>query len=362
MSQGQITEILPFDHEHPFPGDMRMQRATLVLRDAISAYIRWEGMTVYVLQNTVTYQLVGGILNANWVSLATASSPQAYNLEQVLTTGAVADRPITVSIVYSTSVQLTRLSATNAPCGAFSMTYPADTNSYSYYSMSKGAIVSWNTGIDTFGRYFLGIGGGLNNVGDNTSSSKLFLLDQTGQATFFQGVTAPNGSFTVQLTAPIGAFSTQVTSPLGVFATSVVSSAGTFSNLLTTAQANVALLNATAIEMSGTNYSFADSDSYAVLGIGIGTRAGYLGNIPRQQVLVGAAGTTPPTSGTYRAGDFYIVTRGAIYIMDHLGNWNSFCNCGSTTTAPTSTASSSSSSPSSSSSSSSISSNSSPQT
>lgn len=52
--------------------------ATIVDRDAIPAYLRQEGMYVYVVATAQTFQLVGGILNANWVLVSSgASSLQA---------------------------------------------------------------------------------------------------------------------------------------------------------------------------------------------------------------------------------------------------------------------------------------------
>ena len=47
---------------------------TLVDRDAIPSTLRAEGMTCYVQATLLTYQLVGGILNANWVTASATSS------------------------------------------------------------------------------------------------------------------------------------------------------------------------------------------------------------------------------------------------------------------------------------------------
>lgn len=44
--------------------------ATLVDRDAITTERRVEGMTCYVTATVTTYQLQGGITNANWVALS----------------------------------------------------------------------------------------------------------------------------------------------------------------------------------------------------------------------------------------------------------------------------------------------------
>jgi len=47
---------------------------TLVDRDAIPSTLRAEGMTCYVQATLLTYQLVGGILNANWTTASATSS------------------------------------------------------------------------------------------------------------------------------------------------------------------------------------------------------------------------------------------------------------------------------------------------
>lgn len=46
--------------------------ANLTARDAITTQRRREGMMVYVTSNQTTYQLVGGILNANWQIFASS--------------------------------------------------------------------------------------------------------------------------------------------------------------------------------------------------------------------------------------------------------------------------------------------------
>ena len=55
--------------------------ATLVDRDAIPSYLRQEGMYVYVVATAQTFQLIGGILNANWVlvSSGTPTLQAAYD-------------------------------------------------------------------------------------------------------------------------------------------------------------------------------------------------------------------------------------------------------------------------------------------
>lgn len=65
-----ITKTEPDDPQYPFPQDLRMQRDTVVERDAIPMYIRWEGMQCYVVQEATIYYLKGGVDNSNWQVLA----------------------------------------------------------------------------------------------------------------------------------------------------------------------------------------------------------------------------------------------------------------------------------------------------
>jgi len=48
--------------------------ADLTARDAITTERRTEGMMAYVISNQTVYQLVGGILNANWQVFGGGSS------------------------------------------------------------------------------------------------------------------------------------------------------------------------------------------------------------------------------------------------------------------------------------------------
>lgn len=60
-----------FTEQAPLPLDSRQQVADTTARDAISAGVRWEGMEVYCLADTKTYQLKGGITNPDWVEFGT---------------------------------------------------------------------------------------------------------------------------------------------------------------------------------------------------------------------------------------------------------------------------------------------------
>lgn len=55
-----------FTRNAPVPIDDISVVADLTARDAIPAGVRYEGMPVFVISEGANYQLVGGILNANW--------------------------------------------------------------------------------------------------------------------------------------------------------------------------------------------------------------------------------------------------------------------------------------------------------
>ena len=56
-----------FDVNAALPLDSRMVVADLTARDAIVAGRRFQGMCVYVIADTLTYQLKTGVLNTDWV-------------------------------------------------------------------------------------------------------------------------------------------------------------------------------------------------------------------------------------------------------------------------------------------------------
>ena len=58
--------------------------ALLVDRDAITTDRRREGMLCYVAEDQTTYQLVGGILNANWVAFTGGALPSPIVARQIL--------------------------------------------------------------------------------------------------------------------------------------------------------------------------------------------------------------------------------------------------------------------------------------
>lgn len=58
-----------FSRKFGFPIETDRQVDTITLRNSIPSGIRWEGMLVYVVQDAITYQLKGGILDSNWEAI-----------------------------------------------------------------------------------------------------------------------------------------------------------------------------------------------------------------------------------------------------------------------------------------------------
>ena len=62
-----ITLGSNFDVQTALPLDARESVADETARDALSSLVRYAGMTVYLVAEELTYQLVGGITNGHWV-------------------------------------------------------------------------------------------------------------------------------------------------------------------------------------------------------------------------------------------------------------------------------------------------------
>ncbi len=82
MAIGQYTAT-PFNHQHPFPPDLRMKFPSLNDRDSLSPVIRWEGMIVYVDDQQKHYKLIGGTDNANWKEFQTFDAENYYTKTEV---------------------------------------------------------------------------------------------------------------------------------------------------------------------------------------------------------------------------------------------------------------------------------------
>jgi hypothetical protein len=74
-----------FDIGVAAPIDSRSVKATTVERDAIPTGVRFDGLAVYVVQDSITYQLQGGTTNNDWVEIAGGSvgAEYLYNLLDV---------------------------------------------------------------------------------------------------------------------------------------------------------------------------------------------------------------------------------------------------------------------------------------
>lgn len=63
-----------FDEQASLPLDSREVQLNLTNRDAIPSSVRYEGMTVYVIGDKMTYQLVNGITNTDWVEFGSGGN------------------------------------------------------------------------------------------------------------------------------------------------------------------------------------------------------------------------------------------------------------------------------------------------
>jgi len=72
-----ITLASNFDVNAALPLDSRLVVADVTARDALVAGRRYDGLAVYVIADAKTYQLQGGILNANWVEFGTVGAGAA---------------------------------------------------------------------------------------------------------------------------------------------------------------------------------------------------------------------------------------------------------------------------------------------
>lgn len=116
MATGE-TIITPFNHQHGFPPDLRMQVQDLNARDTISPTVRWEGMPVYVINEQATYRLVGGITNPDWqlVDGGAASIRTPIDGDYASTGAMIADQGVQASgyIYYAAGTYYQYLGTTN---------------------------------------------------------------------------------------------------------------------------------------------------------------------------------------------------------------------------------------------------------
>jgi hypothetical protein len=69
FASAQVDIQTNFELSAPLPIDTRFEAATTIARDAFPNVQRWEGMTVYVLEDSTNYQLVGGLNNSDWINI-----------------------------------------------------------------------------------------------------------------------------------------------------------------------------------------------------------------------------------------------------------------------------------------------------
>jgi len=74
----EIQAPFGLNHTTTDPADIRTLKATLVARDAIPATSRHQGLTCFVTATQKYYQLIGGILNANWKEIGFTSGLNEY--------------------------------------------------------------------------------------------------------------------------------------------------------------------------------------------------------------------------------------------------------------------------------------------
>ena len=74
-----------FDVNAAIPLDSRQQKADITARNAIPSTSRWMGMTVYVLADGKTYQLKGGLLDANWTDISASGTYYLHSTATGLT-------------------------------------------------------------------------------------------------------------------------------------------------------------------------------------------------------------------------------------------------------------------------------------
>lgn len=153
-----ITLASNFDVNAALPLDSRMIVADLTARDAIAAGRRYLGMTVYVVADTITYQLKGGILNADWVEFgsgtAAATFVENFSGNGILTSFTLAASPVAIenTQVYISGVYQQKTSAytLSGAIITFTSAPPTGTNNIQVvYATPVSPMVIPNGYIDT---------------------------------------------------------------------------------------------------------------------------------------------------------------------------------------------------------------------
>ena len=91
------------------PIDSRLVVADLTARDAINSLYRYEGMLVYVVSDQNNYQLVGGIANANWLTLSFSGSSYSAGTGLTLSGNSFSHSPHTGDVTGTTSLTISAI-------------------------------------------------------------------------------------------------------------------------------------------------------------------------------------------------------------------------------------------------------------
>ncbi|MEO8837532.1 MAG: hypothetical protein ABI351_02340 [Herbaspirillum sp.] len=131
-----------FTENSALPLDDRCQVADDTARNAIVSGRRWEGMQVYVLADKITYALVGGILDANWLPVGSGAGGGPFGVTAT-------------SITSTTTLAVAAgLFVINATSGSINITFPtwADKSVYGFKridSVEANTVTITAAGTDT---------------------------------------------------------------------------------------------------------------------------------------------------------------------------------------------------------------------
>jgi hypothetical protein len=76
-----------FAMQAALPLDTRETVADITARNAIASGVRYDGLTVYVVSTATTYQLQGGILDANWTTFGAVGATTSDTIINALIFG-----------------------------------------------------------------------------------------------------------------------------------------------------------------------------------------------------------------------------------------------------------------------------------
>jgi hypothetical protein len=136
-----------FNLSAALPLDVREVAADITARDAIPAGQRYDGLTVYVVTDKKSYQLQGGVTNADWQPFGTGTG-----IKNVLKLTAV--NTITAGGIFNittNTVNYSRSGDNIATLGVDAATFNANKGLLMYLNgteMLKGTDVIWSTATE----------------------------------------------------------------------------------------------------------------------------------------------------------------------------------------------------------------------